>query len=126
MSTDNESMEKNRSKSKPIRRRVESSFAKNLKTVMDERGINLKGAAELAGVSPSVVHAWLQGGSPADLGAVAKLANALKCDFQWLLTGTRSTVGVRELPLSELFDIQDDPTFSGLFLVEAKRLKKRT
>jgi transcriptional regulator with XRE-family HTH domain len=92
---------------------------------MAERGINLKAAGELAGVSPAVAHAWLNGGMPHDLNAVAKLARALKCDFQWLLTGTRNEISAKDLPLSELFEIEDDPAFSGIFLLEAKRLRRR-
>jgi transcriptional regulator with XRE-family HTH domain len=121
--SDRNSVEKPRRK--PIRKRIKSPFSENLRSTLAERSINLKSAAELAGTSPPVVHAWLNGGMPHDLGAVAKLAKALNCDFQWLVTGTRNDVPIQDRPLSEIFDIQDDPAFSGLFLLEAKRLKRR-
>jgi transcriptional regulator with XRE-family HTH domain len=113
-------------KGKPTRKRVTSAFAANLKQILKERGINLKTAAQLAGVTPAVVHAWENGGQPHDLNAVVKLSQALKCDFQWLVTGTTSKVDLKDMTLTELFDVQDDPAFSGLFLLEAKRLKRRT
>ena len=113
-------------KRKPTRKRVESAFAANLKQILKERGINLKTAAQLAGVTSAVVHAWVNGGQPHDLNAVARISQALRCDFQWLLTGTNSKVNLKDLSLTELFDVQDDPAFSGLFLLEAKRLKRRT
>jgi transcriptional regulator with XRE-family HTH domain len=113
-------------KRKPIRKRVESAFATNLKNLLKERGLNLKTASHLAGVNPAVIHAWVNGGQPHDLNAVAKLAEALKTDFQWLLTGMNSKLELKNLALTELFDVQDDPTFSGIFLLEAKRLKRRT
>ncbi|MGK5087855.1 helix-turn-helix transcriptional regulator [Bdellovibrionota bacterium FG-2] len=125
MNSETKDVEKSKSKRKPLRQRVASPFANNLKSVMAERGINLKSAADLAGVSPPVVHAWLQGGAPADFLAVAKLAKALGTDFQWLLTGGHAEANAARLPLNEIFNIQNEPAFNGIFMIEAKRLQRK-
>ena len=113
------------SKAKPARKKIESPFAGNLKRLMHDRGLSAKAVAELAEVSPSVVQDWLSGSVPHNLNSVAKLSNAIKSDFQWLLTGEHGKVNVKEMSLSELFEIEPDPSFSGIFMLEAKRLKKR-
>lgn len=112
-------------KNKPARKRVQSPFAKNLKQLLHERGISQRGAGEIAGVNVAVIHDWLNGSQPNDPMAVLRLANALRCDFQWLLTGTRSQRDAKNISISEVFDIQDDPAFSGIFVIEAKRLKRK-
>ena len=111
---------------RPTRKRVESPFAANLKQKMIECRFNYRGIAKMAGVSPSVIHAWVNGGQPHDFNAVARLAHGLKCDFQWLLTGSTSQLELKTLSLTELFDIKDEPALSGIFLIEAKRLRRRT
>ena len=111
-------------KKKPIRKRVDSPFGSNLKAVLKERGITQRGAAEVMGISVAVVHDWLQGAYPNDPNAVLKFCKAIGCDFQWLLTGERS-LSSKASPISEVFETQDEPSFSGIFMIEAKRLKKR-
>lgn len=111
----------------PKKRKKESPFAKNLQQVLSERGVSQADAARLAGVQRSVVGDWLAGTTPQDLKAVQKLATALNACFEWLLTGTTSKKQHSdELPLGQLFDIETDSSFSGLFLLEAKRLKRKT
>lgn len=107
------------------KKKMVSPFGKNLKAVMTERSLSVRGIAEIAGVGPSVVHDWLSGTNPHDYYAVSKIAHSLKVDFQWLLTGAHSQVNLKNLSLSEIFDVQPDPSFSGIFILEAKRLKKR-
>lgn len=102
-----------------------SVFAKNLKQILAERGISQRGAADLAKTNPSVINDWLSGAQPLNLDPIVLLCRALKCDFQWLLTGTRSELSSKELSLTELFDMQADPMTSGIFMIEAKRLKRR-
>lgn len=115
-------MEKGK-KRKPIRKKVESPFARNLKLILGERGLSQKSAAEIMGVSVSVVNDWLQGVQPHNHGALLKLCRAVNCDFQWLLTGERSQAVTGTSNLHEFFDVQDEPMFSGMFVLEAKRLK---
>ena len=108
-----------------MRKKTECPFAQNLKTVLSDRGITQKAASELAGVTPTTLNDWLSGTQPSDPLAVQKLARALGCEFEWLLTGSSSSLDLAKLSLSELFDVVDEPSFSGLFQIEAKRLKRR-
>lgn len=110
-------------KKKPARKRVQSPFADNLRMVMKEHGLTQRKASEICGVSVAVINEWLSGAQPHDLQAVLKLCKAVKSDFKFLLTGEKSELG--DLDLKDLFNIEDDPTFSGLFLLEAKRLKRK-
>ena len=113
----------NNEKKKPRRRRLETQFASNLQRVMDERNINLKGIAELAGVTPGVCSGWLTGSSPADFIAVQKLARALRVNFEWLLTGTTTNVHVKDLSLAEIFE--EVPAFDGIYRISATKLVQR-
>ena len=102
-----------------------SVFAKNLKNLLQERGLSQRAVAELASVRPSVVNDWLAGCRPTKMEPVVALCQALKIDFQYLLTGTRSILHRDDLSLNDLFDIEEEPNFSGLFLIEAKRLRRK-
>ncbi len=113
-------------KKRTTRKPVASLFKKNLQGLMKEKGLTAKRVAELSGVSPTVVQNWLTGSVPHNFLAVASLANALGVDFQWLLTGVHGAAPtVNALSLAELFDIETDPSFSGLFMLEAKRLRRK-
>ncbi|MEK6627204.1 MAG: helix-turn-helix transcriptional regulator [Bdellovibrionota bacterium] len=109
---------------RPARKKVESPFAKNLKAILAERGISQTAAASIAGVSPPTVNDWLHASAaPNNLIAVQKLCRAMNCDFEWLLTGSQSKVDLKEIALTELFESEPDPSFSGIFQIEAKRLR---
>lgn len=108
---------------KPVRKKIESPFAHNLKLILKERALAQKSAADIMGVSVSVVNDWLQGVQPHNHNAILKFCRAMNCDFQWLLTGERSHSVTGSKNLHEFFDVQDDPLFSGMFVIEAKRLK---
>lgn len=114
-----------KNKGRPARKKIQSPFSKNLEKVLAERGISQRSAAELAGVPVATLNDWLTGTQPADLFAVQKLCRAIKCNFEWMLTGAEDHVDPRNLSLSEIFDVQDDATFSGIFQIEAKRLKRK-
>jgi transcriptional regulator with XRE-family HTH domain len=111
--------------SKPTRKKVQSSFAKNLKSILAERGLSQKAAAEIAGTTTSTVNDWLAGTQPTDLLCVQRLAHALKTDFEWLLTGNQSRINLQEISMAELFDSEPDPSFSGIFEISAKRLRRK-
>jgi transcriptional regulator with XRE-family HTH domain len=100
-----------------------SIFSKNLKRLLRERGISQKAVADLLGLNPSVVHDWLNGGTPRDPAVLLKLCRTLKIDFQWLMTGEAKEFNPSELGLGQIFDVEPDSAFSGMFLIEAKRLK---
>lgn len=110
---------------KPARKKNQSPFAKNLKAILSERGISQKAAAEMAGTNTSVVNDWCAGSQPADLISVQKLARALKVDFEFLLTGVQSRLNIQDISMTELFETEADPTFSGVFRIEAHRLRRK-
>jgi transcriptional regulator with XRE-family HTH domain len=111
--------------SKPVRKKIQSPFAKNLKSILDERGLSQKAAAEIAGITASTVNDWLAGSQPADLLSVQRLARALKVDFEFLVTGSQSRVSLQDLSMTELFDSEPDPSFSGIFEISARRLRRK-
>lgn len=112
-------------KKKPARKRVSSPFAKNLKAILEERALNQKRAATIADVAPATIADWLSGSMPNDPLAVQRLCKGLNCSFEWLLTGANTTVNKSSISLSELFDSEDEPSFSGIFEISAKRLKRK-
>ena len=112
-------------KKKPTRKRVSSPFSKNLQAILDERGLSQKAASEVAGVSTTTINDWLAGSQPSDPIAVQRPCKALKCDFEWLLTGEKTRIDAANAPLSEPFDIKDESAFSGIFEISAKRLTRK-
>lgn len=112
-------------KLKPTRKKVKTMFSENLAMIVKERGITQKTLAEIAGVNRSVINSWLSGVVPQDLNAVLKISKSLKLDFQYLLTGEHSNFSPKDLQISEIFDVEIDPDFSGIFMLEAKRLRKK-
>lgn len=111
--------------SKPTRKKIQIPFAKNLKAVLAERGLAQRAAAQIAGVSPAVLNDWLAGATPSDHIAVQRLAKGLGCSFEWLLTGTEDRPDFKGVSMSELFEIEDDASFSGIFQISAKRLRRK-
>ena len=111
------------SKKRPARKRIASRFAENLQQLTKERNLTQRRISEICGVSVAVVNEWLHGSIPHDPGAVLRLSQELQVDFKWLLTGEKTEL--KDLQLADLFDMESDPSFSGLFMVEAKRLKRK-
>ena len=99
--------------------------AKNLKLLLAERGLSQKAAAEIAQTTPATINDWLAGTQPADLLSVQRLAHALKADFEFLLTGTQSRVDLQGISMTELFESEPDPSFSGIFEISARRLRRK-
>lgn len=110
---------------KPARKKIQTPFAKNLKLILAERGLSQKAAAEIAGVTPATLNDWLAGSIPTDHIAVQKLCRALGCSFEWLLTGSETRVEPKALSMTELFDSEPDPSFSGIFEISARRLRRK-
>lgn len=110
-------------KKKPARKRVVSSFAKNLQSLLAERAISQRAAAQIAQVQPSVLSGWLTGAQAGDPLAVQRLARGLGCSFEWLLTGSESQLEAGKISMAELFESEADPSFSGIFEIQAKRLR---
>jgi transcriptional regulator with XRE-family HTH domain len=105
----------------PKRQGTESlPFAKILKRVISERGLTVRAAAEMAGVSGSVVQSWLNSANPHDLRAVATLAKALNMEFKELLLGEVEYRSLEADGIDELFEEKD--LFEGFCKVSIKRL----
>ncbi len=92
---------------------------------MEERGLSARALAKMTNIKASTLGDWLAGATPTDLVAVAEVARILKIDFQVLLLGSRPEIGTAEKSIHDIFEIEDSPEFSGIFLIEAKRLKRR-
>lgn len=114
-------------KRKAVKKRIESSFSKNLKSILEERGVSQKAAAAIAEVTPATINDWIHNTSstPQNHLAIQRLCRALNCDFEWVLTGSQSRVEIKDISMSELFDSEPDPSFSGIFEISAKRLRRK-
>lgn len=108
-----------------MKKKVVSPFSKNLSQVLKDRGLSQKAVAELGNISVSTLSDWLAGNQPHDLNALLKICQALKVDFQWLVTGQSSIPNLKDITLSELFDVSDEPDFEGVFQISMKRLKRK-
>jgi transcriptional regulator with XRE-family HTH domain len=107
------------------KRKVESPFAKNFAQVLKERNLSQKAVAEIANISASVCSDWLKGNQPHDLTAVLKICQALKVDFQWLVTGENSRPDLKDVSLAEIFDLEENPSFEGVFQISVKKLTRK-
>ena len=112
-------------KIKTTKSKPHSAFSRNLKRLLEERAISQRKAAELAEVSTSTFNDWLAGAAPSDFEAIQRLCRALNADFEFLLTGQKGRADFANIPLAEVFDIQDEPDFSGFFEITARRLRKK-
>jgi len=108
---------------KPSKSKIETPFGENLRQLMAERGMTAKVISEIAEVAPSVIADWLSGGTPSNPMAVQKICRALKCDFEWILTGVSTKAAKDSVSLAELFE--EETAFSGIYRIEAVRLKRR-
>lgn len=108
-----------------MKKKVVSPFAKNFAEVLKQRNLSQRAVAEIAGVAPSVISDWLAGAIPQDLNALMKICQALNCDFQYLLTSVHSRPDIKDISLSELFDVNDVPDFEGVFQIQMKRLTRK-
>lgn len=91
---------------------------------MNEEGMTLKEAAEIAHVSQSTISDWRSGASPEDYVAVQRLANHLNVSLGFLLTGKEDSVE-REVPsVVEVFEEGDD-IFDGFARIKIQRLIPR-
>lgn len=108
-------MEKNK-------RPKKDNWGARLRSVLKEKQISLRRAADIAGVSPSVLDNWANGSSPEDLQAVKRLCNQIGISFSWLLTGERD-VGAKDPSITEFYE--EVPYFDGLARIRIDRLLPR-
>lgn len=97
----------------------ESNWGTRLRAILKERGMSVRKAARVAGVSPSVLDSWTSGATPKDLMAVKRLADDLGVSFSWLVIGEREDIRA-PLSVSELFE--ETPYFDGYARIRIDRL----
>lgn len=100
-----------------------SPFSVVMRKLMEERKLNAKLAADMAGVARSTFSEWLNGAVPSNLDAIANLAMKLGVSFEYLLLG--KVVTQQPQDIKDIFEIADETSMSGLFQIEIKRLKPR-
>lgn len=99
-------------------------FSKILSSLMKERGITLKEAASIAGVSQSTISDWRSGTSPEDYMAVQELANYLGVSLSFILTGKEDSVGGKPASVIEVFE-EDNVVFDGYAKITIQKLIPR-
>lgn len=97
------------------RQRQSIPFSKNLISIMQERRLTQRAIAHKLSVPPSVVNGWTTGSVPHDLLKIVELADELKVDFCWLLTGKSSKPRIE-------YTGTIDPVHTGIFKITAIRL----
>jgi transcriptional regulator with XRE-family HTH domain len=100
-------------------------FAKILRSLMSEKGMTVRQAAELAGVGSSTVDDWRGGALPEDYSAVKRLAHGLDVTFSFLLTGEEDQREHTAFPsVTEVFD-DGGALFDGYAKITIQRLLPR-
>jgi transcriptional regulator with XRE-family HTH domain len=65
-------------------------WGKRLSSVLKDKDISQRRAANIAGIGRSVMNNWTTGVSPTNLAAVHRLCEALDISFTWLLIGAEA------------------------------------
>lgn len=100
----------------------QDNWGLRLSDILREKRISFRKAAQLAGVSVSVIDSWTGNSSPANLLAVRRLCNALDISFSWLLTGEHDRQE-RQMSLTETYETL--PYFNGLARIQIEQLIPR-
>ncbi len=107
---------------KKERLRPSLPFAHILNSILKERGISVRKAAEMAGVGASTVMSWKAGALPENYSAVKRLAEGLGTTLGFLLTGEDDTRVPGSIPaIAEIFD-DAGPIFDGYAKITVQRL----
>ena len=100
-------------------------FAKILRSLMAEKDMTIRQAAEIAGVGSSTVDDWRGGASPEDYSAIKRLADHLGVSFSFLLTGEEETRNSMNFPtVTEVFE-DGGALFDGFAKITIQRLIPR-
>lgn len=92
---------------------------------MAEREVTVRGAAKMAGVSPSTIDDWRAGALPEDYQAVKRLGKSLGVTLSFLLTGEDDARPTGSTPtLSEVFE-DGGALFDGYAKITIQRLLPR-
>lgn len=110
---------------KSQRKKENSEFSRILITLMDEKKITVRKAAEMAGVGASTINSWRSGALPENYKAVKRLANALGVSLSFLLTGEDETRSDQHASVSEVFS-EDEVLFNGYAKISIQRLIPRS
>ncbi len=100
------------------------NFGTRLTSIMKERGISVREAARVAGLSSSTVSEWRSGTTPSDFEAVQKLANLLGVTLSFLLTGKDDSRPSGPPSIAELFE-RSGQVHSGIYYVQIEKLEMR-
>jgi transcriptional regulator with XRE-family HTH domain len=110
---------------KKTRSRLERMpFSKILRSLMSEKRITVRKAAEYAAVGPSTIDSWRAGALPEDYAAVKRLAKHLDVSFSFLLTGEDETHASKSPGITEVFD-DGGNLFDGYAKITIQRLLPR-
>jgi transcriptional regulator with XRE-family HTH domain len=111
---------------KKVRKRAgPTPFAKILRSLMTEKGMTVRQAADLAGVGSSTIDDWRGGALPEDYSAVKRLASGLGVSFTFLLTGEEDRREHAILPsVTEVFE-DGGALFDGFAKITIQRLIPR-
>lgn len=104
------------------RKRTTSPFAKNLSALLKEKGMGVREAARIAGVSHGTISNWCAGVAPDDFMSVKKLAQTLGVTFSWLMTGEDESRPNGSFPaVAEVFT-DGEMLFDGFAKITVQRL----
>lgn len=106
------------------RNKKHTHFAKALGCMLSEKGIGIREAGRIAGVSHTTLADWLDGGTPTDYMAVKKLAAHLGTTLSFLLTGEEDA-RITPPSVTEVFH-DGGPLFDGFAKIVIHRLIPRT
>jgi transcriptional regulator with XRE-family HTH domain len=99
-------------------------FGGLLTSLMKDKKMTLKQAAEIAGTSQSTISDWRNGASPENYEAVQRLANHLGVSLSFILTGQDDVVDNKMPSVSEVFE-ESDMFFDGYAKITIQRLIPR-
>lgn len=110
---------------KKPRQRPQPPFTRILNSVLKEKRVTVRAAAEMAGVGASTIMSWKAGALPEDYVAVQRLAEGLGLTLSFMLTGKDDSRKKESTPaIAEVFD-EDDFLFDGYAKITVQRLIPR-
>ena len=99
-------------------------FTRILNSLMQEKGLSVRKAAEAAGVGSSTIMSWKSGALPENYVAVKRLAKKLGTNLGFLLTGEDDTREGGPPLVGEAFD-DAGTLFDGFAKITIQRLVPR-
>lgn len=107
-------------------KRRPSPFGKTLQSFMGAKGVGVRDAARIAGVSPSTISDWRAGVVPDNHEAVAKLAEFFGTSLAFMLLGRHEAhLATSPRSVTELFD-DAGIIFDGFAKITIQRMVPKT